>query len=115
MNSLLGTTVPVFIGVTLVLAGGAAYMTGQALASHWRPLWQVFVYIALLGLADRFMTFALFAGELFSPTGYLIDTAVLLAIGLFGYRLTRARQMVRQYPWLYQPDGLLGWREKKKS
>ena len=115
MIAVLGTTLPVFIGVTVFLAGGAAFMTGQALASHWRPVWHVILYIALLGLADRFITFALFDGELLSLSGYAIDTAVLQAIGLFSYRLTRARQMVEQYPWLYEPAGLLGWRDKERS
>ena len=112
MISVLGATVPVFIGITLILAGGAAYMAGQALANHWRPIWQVVFYVALLGLADRFLIFALFGGELLSPTGYLIDTAILQAYGLLSYRRTRARQMVRQYPWLYEADGLLSWRAK---
>ena len=113
MIDVLGTSLPVFIAITLVIAGGAAYMTGQALAAHWRPWWQVVFYIALLGLADRFVTFALFDGELLSSTGYIIDTAILQVYGLFSYRLTRARQMVQQYPWLYERDGLLGWRDKQ--
>ena len=37
---------------------------------------------------------------------------VQLAISAFAYRLTRARQMARQYPWLYQRKGLLGWEER---
>lgn len=99
-------------GVVLILAGGAAYMTGQALATYWRPWWQVVFYVVLLGLADRFLTYALFDGELLSLTGYLIDTMILQVHGLFSYRLTRARQMVQQYPWLYERDGLLRWRDK---
>lgn len=113
MIELLGTTLPVFVGVTVVLAGGAAYLTGQALAAHWRPVGLVVFYTCLLGFADRFITFALFDGALLSASGYVIDTAVLVAIGLLSYRRTRARQMVRQYPWLYEPRGLLGWREKE--
>jgi hypothetical protein len=37
---------------------------------------------------------------------------VQLAFSAFAYRLTRARQMARQYPWLYQRKGLLGWEER---
>ena len=37
---------------------------------------------------------------------------VQLAVAAFAYRLTRARLMVRQYPWLYQRKGLLGWEER---
>lgn len=113
MIALLGTSLPVSLGVTVVLAGGAAHLAGQALAAHWRPAWLVALYMGLLGLADRFIIFALFDGALLSPTGYVIDTAVLVTIGLLSYRRTRARQMVRQYPWLYEPRGLLGWRERE--
>lgn len=101
---------PVFIGVTLVLFGFAAFMTGQALASTWRhPGWVVF-YLLLLGFADRFIVWSLFEGDLFSLSGYAIDTIALIAIGLFAFRVTQARKMVRQYPWLYRRRGLFGWR-----
>ncbi len=112
MEEYLGTSVSVFVGLTVVIIGFAAYMTGQALANTWRPAWQVSVYGALLGVADRFLTFALFEGELLSLTGFLIDTAALMAISHFAYQLSKARKMVNQYPWLYEPTGLFGWRKK---
>lgn len=112
MIAALGTTWPVFVGVTLVLAGGAALLAGGALAEHWRPRWQVVLYMCLLGLADRFVVYALFDGALLSLSGYLIDTAVLIAIGSLSYQRTRARYMVRQYPWLYEPRGPLSWRDR---
>ena len=90
----------------------AAFMTGKGLAAMWRPLGQPVFYGVLLGFADRFLVFALFDGELLSVGGYSIDTAVLIAISLFAYRFTMARQMVGQYPWLYERAGLLRWREK---
>ncbi len=111
-EQLVGTTIPVFIGVTFVLAGGAAFLTGEALAVNWRPLWQLNVYAVLLGFADRFIGFALFDGELLSVTGYLLDTAVLIAIALISYRVTRVHMMARQYPWLYERTGLFTWRDK---
>jgi hypothetical protein len=37
MESLLGTTLPVFIGMTVFVMGFAAFMTGQALANTWQP------------------------------------------------------------------------------
>jgi hypothetical protein len=37
---------------------------------------------------------------------------VQLVIAAFACRLTRVRQMVRQYPWLYRRKGLLGWEER---
>jgi len=38
--------------------------------------------------------------------------AVNLAIASLAYRLTQARKMVSQYPWLYDRAGLFGWRTK---
>lgn len=107
-----GTTIGVFIGLTLVLVGGCAGMAGQALAKTWRPLWHVFPYVLLLGCADRFLVYALFQGQLLSLAGYLLDTAVLLLISLFVYRVTRAHQMCTQYPWIYQRVGWLNWRQR---
>jgi hypothetical protein len=103
--------IPVFIGVTVVLGGGASYMMGQAIAITWRPYWNVILYAALLGLADRFITFALFDGELLSLSGYMLDTAVLIAIGLLAYRITMVSNMVNQYPWLYKRTSPLSFAE----
>ena len=101
---------PVFVGLTCILFGFAAYATGWALASTWRPAWWAVFYAALLGLVDRFLHWALFDGPLLSPVGYAVDTAVLIAIALAAYRLTQAARMVRQYPWLYRRAGLFSWR-----
>jgi hypothetical protein len=109
MEELLGTTPGVYIGVTLVLMGSAAFMTGQAVASTWRPMWQVFSYSFLLGLGARFLIFALFEGKLLSLTGLLADVVVLTLIGLFAYRLTHVSRMVSQYPWLYRRVGFWGY------
>lgn len=105
-------SVAIFLGVTLLFMGGCAFMAGQALASTWRPLWQVFPYAVLLGLADRFVAFALFGGTLLSLPDYLTDTAALTAVALASYRLTQARRMADQYPWLYERAGLFDWRDK---
>ena len=112
MEALLGTTPGVSFGMTVVVMGFVAFMTGQALAGTWKAIWQVVLYGLLLGLGDRFLIFSLFQGELLSLSGYLIDSAVLVAISLFAYRLTRARKMVSQYPWIYERAGLLGWRDR---
>ena len=112
MEELLGTTPGVFVLVTVAVMGFAAYMTGQGLAGTWKPVWQVIFYCLLLGFAARFLIFSLFEGKLLSLSGYLIDAAVLVAIGLFAYRLTQARKMASQYPWIYERAGLLSWREK---
>ncbi|HET7595187.1 MAG TPA: hypothetical protein VFK49_07005 [Stellaceae bacterium] len=110
--SLLGASPGPFLGLTLVLFGAAALATGRALARHWRPVWQTLPYAALLGLGDRFLLYALFDGELLSASGYLIGALILLALALVAYRVTLARRMVRQYPWLYEPAGPLSWRRR---
>jgi len=113
MIGVLGTTWVVFVLVTLVLAGGAAYMTGMAMANRWRPVWMVVGYSLMLGCADRFAVYALGHGDLWLITGYLIDTAILMAIALLSYRLNKARNMVEQYPWIYERTGLFGWRDAR--
>ena len=109
---LLDAPLAVFVGLTVFAMGFAAFMLGQALGRTWKPVGQVIGYVLLLGLGDRFLTFALFQGKLLSLTGYLADTAVLAAIALAAFRITRAHRMVSQYPWLYRRDGLFNWREK---
>lgn len=112
MEAVLGNSVGVYLGITVVIMGFAAYMTGQALALMWRPEWQVYFYSCLLAFGTRFLSFALFEGRLLSITGYLFDAVTLVAIALFAYRFNRARKMVSQYPWLYDRVGLFGWRER---
>ncbi len=87
-------------------------MTGRALALTWRPLTLLLVYTVLLGCALRFLHFALFEGELLSLHYYLTDLLVLFVASGLGYRLTRVKQMVTQYNWLYARSGLLSWRER---
>ncbi len=108
-------SLPVFIGITILFMGGCAFMSGQALAATWRPLWQVFPYALGLACADRFLCFALFQGTLLSLPGFALNAVVLTAITLAAYRMTQARRMVRQYPWLYRRTGLFGWAEKEQD
>ncbi len=115
METVFGTILPVFSVAEKILLGGAAFMTGQALAVNWLSVWQLLFYVFLLGLADRFLTFALFQGELLSITGFLVDTAALAAIALLTFRIVRVSKMVSQYPWRYERDGLLRYREKPLS
>jgi len=103
----------VFLLVTVVLGGGAAWLAGRAIAATWRPWWQVVFYMLILGGAARFIHFALFGGTLLSLHYYLVDSAVCMALGFLGYRVARAAQMVAQYRWIYGPDGALGWRRKQ--
>jgi hypothetical protein len=111
--TLFGASPGAFLGLTLLLFGGAALATGRALARHWRPPWHVLPYALLLALGDRFLLYALFDGELLSWSGYLLGALALLLFGLVAYRLTRVRLMLRQYPWLYEAAGPLSWRERR--
>ena len=105
-------SVGVFILVTLILGGGAAALTGRAIASTWRPWWQVIAYSLILSAAVRFLHFSLFGGTLFSLHYYLVDSALCIAFGFTGFRMTRIAQMVQHYRWLYEPYGPARWRRK---
>ena len=96
----------------LVLIAPASFAAGHAVALTWRPWPQIVFYAALLAATLRFLDYALANGELWSLAGFVLGWAVQLAIAAFAFRLTRARQMVRQYPWLYRRKGLLGWDER---
>ena len=102
----------VFVLVTVTLGGGAAALSGRAIAATWRPWAQVVAYSLILGAVVRFFHFALFGGTMLSTHYYLVDSAVCLAFGLLGFRAARAAQMVRQYRWINMPHGPLRWRRK---
>lgn len=113
MLELLGVpNILVTIGVTVILLGFAALMTGHALAATWRPYWHAIPYCLLLAFGDRFLVWGLFGGDGLSVSGYVIDWIYLLAVASAAYRATRARQMVQQYPWLYERSGVFSWRER---
>lgn len=105
----------VFFFMTVLIAGGAAFMSGRALASKWRSPVQPIMYMILLGLADRFFHFALFEGTLLSVQYFIVDTLVLIGISLIAYRITRVNQMVSQYPWLYVKKGPFAWAKKSSA
>jgi hypothetical protein len=112
MQSLLGTSLGVFLGLTVILIGGAAIMTGRALADAWKSPWQVVSACFGLALADRFLVYALFGGELLHLSGFLIDFAVITVMALVAHRLTVVHKMVAQYPWRYERESLWSFREK---
>jgi hypothetical protein len=107
-----GNSIWVFVLLTLIIGGGAAALTGRAIASAWRPWWQVVGFALLLGAAVRFLHFALFEGTLLSLGYYVADTAVCLVCGLTGFRLMRVSQMVSCYGWINERADLFGWRRR---
>jgi hypothetical protein len=104
-----------FLLVTVFLGGGAAYLTGRAIAFTWRPFYNLVGYILLLTAATRFIHFALFGGTLLSIQFYLVDLVILLALASLGYRITRTRQMVGQYSWLYRKSSPLSGRNRESD
>jgi hypothetical protein len=103
----------VFILVTLVMGGGAAWLAGRSIAATWRPWWNAALYMLLLALAVRFIHFALFNSRLLTLHYYLVDYAVCLTSALVAFRVTRVRQMVTSYNWINVRSGLFGWRRRK--
>lgn len=93
-----------FLLVTIVLAGGAAYMTGRAIANSWQGIGHIIVYMVLLTAATRFIHFALFSGTLLSLHYYIVDLIVLLIAAGVGFKVTRGKQMERQYGFLSRSE-----------
>ena len=97
-----------FIRVTVILGGGAAWLTGRATANAWSPWWKLVLYVVLLTIALRFIHFSLFEGTFFLPPADFptafefatVDFVVLMIAAVIGRTLTRSRQMRRQYGFL---------------
>src|SRR4029079_6085977 len=68
----------VFLVMTVILGGGAAFLAGRGLARSWKPFWRLFMYMALLAAAVRFFHYALFDGKLTSVYYYLVTYAILV-------------------------------------
>ena len=102
----------VFLVLTCILGGGAAFLAGRGLAGSWKPFWRIFFYMVLLAAAVRFFHYALFDGTLTSLYYYLVTYAILLIAALLGFRAMRTTQMVTQYRWLYERTSPLTWRDR---
>ena len=82
-----GESIAHIILVTGILGGGAAWLSGRAMAGDWRPQWQVAIAAVLIGAATRFIAFALFEGELLAAPSFCCDTLIFLIVGLVGWRV----------------------------
>jgi hypothetical protein len=103
----------VFLLLTVILGGGAAFLAGRGLARSWKPFWRVFFYMALLAAAVRFFHYALADGNLLSLYYYAVTYAVLTGAACVGFRVMRTTQMVTQYRWLYERTSPLTWRDRQ--
>ncbi len=110
-----GTSLLHIVFVTIILGCGCAWLAGRAIALTWRPIGMVFGAAILMGLAVRFIHFALFNERLLAPASLLVEIAIMFAVALLAYRRTRVLQMVRQYYWLYEANGPLGWRPRQDA
>ncbi len=102
----------VFFLVSVLMGGGAAWLAGRAVAATWRAWWHVALYMLPLSFAVRFIHFAVFDSKFLSLHYYLVDYAVCLGFGYFGFRLMRVKQMVTRYGWINERTGLLRWRRR---
>jgi hypothetical protein len=101
-----------FLLVTVIMGGWAAWRSGVAVAKTWKPVIILVLYMLLLGAAVRFIHFALFEGTLFSLRYYLIDTTIITAIAYLGWRAARAEAMARQYAFAFERSSPFSWRRK---
>ncbi len=102
----------VFLLVSVLMGGGAAWLAGRAIAATWRPWWHVAMYMLPLSFGVRFIHFAVFDSKFLSLHYYLVDFAVCLGFGFLGFRLTRVAQMVTRYGWINERSGVLRWRRR---
>ena len=127
----------VFLVVTIILGGAAALATGRAVARTWRPFAPVPFQMLILSGFVCFLHYALFneptiplkpigaalvrlsseplsgIADLIDALHYVLTTLVILtAIAFAGFRMTRSRQMERQYPWAMRRSGAFGWAAK---
>ena len=113
----------IWLAVTLIIGGAAAFATGHALAGAWRGRGRTTLYAALLAAAAGFLSYALFGVRAIPLQA--IATAViarnyetipmllavwaasfvlLALIAAFGWRLTRTRMLNEQYDFLNKPE-----------
>ena len=111
--------IAIWLALTLSLGGAGAVAAGRALALTWRPAGRLIPYTLLLAAGSSFLCWALFgvpvipasriiaravAGDwleaVLGLSGLMMSFALLLAVGVVGFGLTRAQQMRRQYPFL---------------
>ena len=85
----------------------------RRLAGNWKPAWHVVAACFGLTVADRFLIYALFEGNLLSAWGFLLHFAVLLALGLASWQIARVSKLVGQYPWRYQRTSPFAYAEMK--
>ncbi|MBP2558004.1 hypothetical protein J2T08_004733 [Neorhizobium galegae] len=98
--------------LVLIIGFWTAWRSGKAAAEGWNGYLTVVVYTLLLGVAMRFLHYALFQGPFISPFYYILDVVILLVFSSAGFRIRRTRQMVQNYYWLYEPTSAFSFKKK---
>ena len=81
--------------VTLILGGGCAIMAGRGIALTWRNIGTAAIAMIPLGLAVRFVHFALFNEPLLQPQTYIVETIFLIAAACLALPLAQAATMAK--------------------
>jgi hypothetical protein len=108
-----------WLAITLVLGGPAAFAAGKAVAQGWRTGWVLAFYVLVLSAFLGFLCWALFEVPVISASrlltaiengdlpaflaalvAYALTSVLLNAIAFSAFAHARARQMVKQYPFL---------------
>lgn len=101
-----------FLLVTVAMGGWAAWRTGKALAKSWKPSWTLVPSMLLLGMAVRFIHFAMFEGTPFTLHYYAVDTLLITVAAYLGWRHERTSAMARQYAFSFEKASPFTWRRK---
>jgi hypothetical protein len=103
----------VWLVLTVILGGSAAFLAGRAIARGWKPLSHAIVAMVPMAVAVRFLHFALFDGQLTSIHYFVVDFVVMIIATYLGHQTTKITKMVSQYPWLYEKTGPFGLKPKR--
>lgn len=109
-----------WLAVTVLLGGGAGAAAGNALAANWQPFGRALGFAALIAAVACFLCWALFGVRAIPASDVILafregrvgDTlgglahgagsfAIVTGFAYGAWRITRARQMRRQYPFLF--------------
>lgn len=112
-----------FLILTVLIGGGAAWMTGRACALTWKSFGVALIYMFLLAIAVRFLHYVIpyynddgdnmaYHGQFLSLHYYIMNFIVLCIFCGLGYRYTRVQQMVHQYKWLYRKTSIFSYSKK---
>lgn len=107
---LLGSSVAVFVVLTVVCMGSCAALVGVYLAREWQPARKLLPYALVLVVIDRLLGNKLFGSDLLSATGIAVDAYVILMAALLAYHRVLGGMLAQQYPWMYRQFLIFGWR-----